>query len=97
MRVYEAIVKTLESVDVDAAFGGPGENAAGLMVALKHSRNIRPVIVRHEQAASCITRGYAIDSTSLVSSAFDFSRAYRTSHVLAMSSRKSAEYGLISE
>ena len=28
MRVYEAIVKALESVGVDAAFGGAGENAA---------------------------------------------------------------------
>ena len=52
MRVYEAIVKALESVGVDAAFGGAGENAAGAMIALKHSTKIRPVIVRHEQAAS---------------------------------------------
>jgi len=84
MRVYEAIVKALESVDVDAAFGGPGENATGLMVALKHCSKIRPVIVRHEQAVSCITCGYAIYSTSLVSSTFDLSRASRTSHVLVM-------------
>ena len=28
MRVYEAIVKALEGIDVDAAFGGAGENAA---------------------------------------------------------------------
>jgi len=83
MRVYEAIVKALESVYVDAAFGG-GENGTGLMVALKHSSKIRSVIVRHEQAASCITCGYAIYSTSLVSSTFDLSRASRTSHVLVM-------------
>ena len=37
MRVYEAIVKGLESVGVEAAFGGAGENAAGLMLALKDS------------------------------------------------------------
>jgi len=88
MRVYEPIVKALDGVDVDAAFGRPGENATGLMVALNHSSKIWPVIVRHEQAASFITCGYAIYSTSLVSSPFDFSRASRTSHVLAMSSRK---------
>ena len=35
MRVYEAIVKGLESIGVTAAFGGAGENAAGLMIALK--------------------------------------------------------------
>ena len=29
MRVYEAIVKALENLGVDAAFGGAGENAAG--------------------------------------------------------------------
>jgi Amidase len=34
MRVYEAIVKGLEAVGVDAAFGGAGENAASLMLAL---------------------------------------------------------------
>src|SRR5271170_7881466 len=49
VRVYEAIVKSLESVGVDAAFGGAGENAASLLPALKHSRKIR-TIVRHEQA-----------------------------------------------
>jgi acetolactate synthase I/II/III large subunit len=65
MRVYEAIVKGLESVGVDAAFGGAGENAAGLLLALKHSATIKPVIVRHEQAASFMACGYAIYSNRL--------------------------------
>ena len=53
MRVYEAIVKALAGIGVvEAAFGGAGENAAPLMLALKHSTKIRPVITRHEQAAS---------------------------------------------
>ncbi|MCF3105922.1 hypothetical protein IPZ58_30720 [Streptomyces roseoverticillatus] len=52
MRVYEAIVRRLEGIGVQAAFGSAGENAAGLMLALKHSKRIRPVIARHEQAAS---------------------------------------------
>src|SRR5690242_6897015 len=60
MRVYEAIVKGLESVGVGAAFGGAGENAAGLMLALKDSERIRPVITRHEQAASFMACGYAM-------------------------------------
>ena len=65
MRVYEAIVKGLESVGVDAAFGGAGENAAGLLLALKHSTKIKPMIVRHEQAASFMACGYAIYSNRL--------------------------------
>ena len=60
MKVYEAIVKGLEGIGVTAAFGGAGENAAGLMIALKHSRQIRPVITRHEQAASFMACGYAM-------------------------------------
>jgi acetolactate synthase-1/2/3 large subunit len=65
MRVYEAIVKGLESVGVGAAFGGAGENAAGLMLALKHSERIRPVITRHEQAAAFMACGYAMYSGQL--------------------------------
>jgi Thiamine pyrophosphate enzyme, N-terminal TPP binding domain len=52
MRVYEAIVRGLESIGADAAFSGAGENAAGMMIALKHSQKIRSVITRSEQAAS---------------------------------------------
>ncbi|SEG99242.1 acetolactate synthase-1/2/3 large subunit [Nonomuraea solani] len=65
MRVYEAIVAGLEDVGVEAAFGGAGENAAGLMLALKHSRRIRPIITRHEQAASFMACGYAMFSGKL--------------------------------
>ncbi|MFG1708295.1 thiamine pyrophosphate-binding protein [Nonomuraea sp. M3C6] len=65
MKVYEALVKGLESVGVDAAFGGAGENAAGLMLALKHSRRIRPIITRHEQAASFMACGYAMYTSKL--------------------------------
>jgi acetolactate synthase-1/2/3 large subunit len=65
MRVYEAIVKGLESIGVTAAFGGAGENAAGLMLALKHSSLIRPVITRHEQAASFMACGHAMFTSQL--------------------------------
>src|SRR5436190_15862710 len=58
MRVYEAIVRGLESIGADAAFGGAGENAAGMMIALKHSQKIRSVITRNEQAASFAACGY---------------------------------------
>lgn len=65
MRVYEAIVKGLEGIGVRAAFGGAGENAAGLMLALKHSQRIRPIITRHEQAASFMACGYAMYTNRL--------------------------------
>ncbi|MEV7689794.1 thiamine pyrophosphate-binding protein [Streptomyces bungoensis] len=60
MQVYEAVVKGLESVGVDTAFGGNGENIASLTLALKHSSRIRPVMTRHEQAASFMACGYAM-------------------------------------
>jgi acetolactate synthase-1/2/3 large subunit len=63
--VYEAIVKGLESVDVDAAFGGAGENAAGLMLALNDSQKIRGIITRHEQAASFMACGHAMFTNKL--------------------------------
>ncbi len=65
MRVYEAVVKALEALGVDAAFGGAGENDASLMVALKHSKKIKAVITRHEQAASFMACGYAMFSRRL--------------------------------
>lgn len=65
MRVYEAIVKVLEGVGVDTAFGGAGENTPSLMPALKHSTKIKPIIVRHEQAASFMACGYAMYSNCL--------------------------------
>src|SRR5439155_15412709 len=65
MKVYEAIVKGLEGIGVGAAFGGAGENAAGLMLALKHSQKIRPVITKHEQAASFMACGYAMYTDKL--------------------------------
>ncbi|MEO3786359.1 thiamine pyrophosphate-binding protein [Actinocorallia sp. B10E7] len=65
MKVYEAIVKGLEDIGVGAAFGGAGENASGLMLALEDSERIRPVITRHEQAASFMACGYAMYSGNL--------------------------------
>lgn len=65
MQVYEAIVKGLEDIGVRAAFGGAGENAASLMLALKHSEKIRPIITRHEQAASFMACGYAMFTRDL--------------------------------
>ena len=65
MRVYEAIVKGLETVGVDAVFGGAGENAAGMMLALDASKTIRPVITKNEQAAAFMACGYAMFTDKL--------------------------------
>jgi acetolactate synthase-1/2/3 large subunit len=65
MRIYEAIFRGLESIGVDAAFGGAGENAAGAMVALKHSSKIRAIVTRHEQAAAFAACGYAMYTNKL--------------------------------
>jgi acetolactate synthase I/II/III large subunit len=65
MRVYDAIFRGLESIGVDAAFGGAGENAAGAMIALKHSTKIRPIVTRHEQAAAFAACGYAMFTNKL--------------------------------
>jgi len=64
MQVYEAIVKGLESAGVNTAFGGNGENVASVMLALKHSR-VRPIMTRHEQAASFMACGYAMYTNKL--------------------------------
>jgi len=64
MRVYDAIVRVLERVGVEVGFGGAGENAAFMMLALKHSK-INAIIVRNEQAASFMACGYAIYSGRL--------------------------------
>jgi acetolactate synthase-1/2/3 large subunit len=65
MRLYEAIVKALEGIGVSAAFGGAGESDGALMLALKHSRTIRSVIARHEQAAAFMACGYAMYTSQL--------------------------------
>jgi acetolactate synthase-1/2/3 large subunit len=65
MRVYEAVVKALEALGVDAVFGGVGENDASLLLALKHSNRIKTVVTRHEQAASFMACGYAMFSRRL--------------------------------
>jgi acetolactate synthase-1/2/3 large subunit len=65
VRIYEAIVRGLESVGVDAAFGGAGENAAGMMIALKDSPKIKPIVTRNEQAAAFAACGYAMFTRKL--------------------------------
>src|SRR5215813_4535846 len=65
MKVYDAIVKALEGVGVEQCFGGAGENAAYLMLALKHSNKIKTIIARNEQAAAFMACDYAMYSGKL--------------------------------
>src|SRR5262245_60397509 len=65
MRGHEAFVRGRVWGGVGGAVGGAGENAAGLMLALKHSQTIKPGIPRHEQAASFMACGYAMYSGRL--------------------------------
>ena len=65
MRTYEAIVRGLESLGVRCAFGGNGENIAGLTVALAKSRQITPILTRHEQGAAYMAGGYAMFTRQL--------------------------------
>lgn len=65
MQVYEAVVKGLESIGVETAFGGNGENIASLAVALDRSKKIRPILTRHEQAAAFMACGYAMYTDKL--------------------------------
>ncbi|MEQ6901392.1 thiamine pyrophosphate-binding protein [Nocardioides sp. YIM 152588] len=65
MRVYEAIVRGLEDLGVRTAFGGNGENIAGLTVALARSRRIRPILTRHELGAAYMAGGYAMFTREL--------------------------------
>ena len=65
MQVYEAIVRGLESLGVQTAFGGNGENIASLTLALDRSKTIRPILTRHEQAAAYMACGYSMFTKNL--------------------------------
>lgn len=65
MRVYEAIVAGLESIGVDAVYGGAGENAAGMMLALHNSKSIQGIIAKNEQGAAFMACGTAMFSDRL--------------------------------
>jgi len=65
VRVFQSLVAGLENVGVTAAFGGAGETCTGMMLALKHSTQIRGIITRHEQAASFMACGYAMYTNHL--------------------------------
>lgn len=59
MTVAEAIVRCLEKESVKVVFGYPGGAILPVYDALYHSREIRHVLVRHEQGAVHAADGYA--------------------------------------
>jgi hypothetical protein len=89
MQVYEAAVKGLESAGVDTAFGGNGENIASLALALDHSRKIRSIMTRHEQAASFMACGYAMYTNRLgvCFSKLEFNKAYKPDYAIGSDAR----------
>ena len=65
MNVCQAIVKNLERIGVDHAFGGSGAGIDDFIFALSESKHITTIIARHEQAASFMACGYAMFSDKL--------------------------------
>jgi len=57
----QALVRTLEELGVEVAFGIPGGVTLGFYDALYHS-SIRHILVRHEQGAAHAAEGYAVAS-----------------------------------
>jgi len=59
VRGAEALVKTLEKAGVKYIFGLPGHGNMNILDAIYDSRQIKFMLVRHEQAAAHIADGYA--------------------------------------
>jgi thiamine pyrophosphate-dependent acetolactate synthase large subunit-like protein len=54
-----ALVEQLEAIGVEVVFGIPGVHNLAIFDALRRSKAIRTVVVRHEQAAGYAADGYA--------------------------------------
>lgn len=65
MNTCEAIIKNLEQIGVDYAFGGSGAGIDDFVFALSRSKKIKGVIARNEQGASFMACGYAMFSDKL--------------------------------
>ena len=58
MKASDLFVKSLEHEGVEFVFGIPGEENLDLLESLRHSKQIRLVLTRHEQAAGFIAATY---------------------------------------
>jgi acetolactate synthase I/II/III large subunit len=65
MNISEAIVRNLELIGVEHAFGGSGAGIDDFVFALSRSKRIKSLIARHEQGASFMACGYAMFSERL--------------------------------
>ncbi|MEN8174728.1 MAG: thiamine pyrophosphate-binding protein, partial [Pseudomonadota bacterium] len=65
MNVGASIVRSLEAIGVEHMFGGAGEANAAMLMELKKSTRLKPIIVRNEQAASFMACGYSMFSDKL--------------------------------
>lgn len=65
MDVNQTIVQALEQIGVDHVFGGSGQVNASMLLALNHSKKVKTIIVRNEQAASFMACGYSMFSDKL--------------------------------
>lgn len=65
MDICESIIRNLENIGVEYAFGGSGAGVADFVLALKKSKSIRGIMARHEQGASFMACGYAMFSDKL--------------------------------
>lgn len=55
----QALVKTLEAVGIDTVFGYPGGVVLPIFDALYDAKDLRTILVRHEQGAAHAADGYA--------------------------------------
>ena len=58
MKASDLFVKCLETEGVEYIFGLPGEETNDLMMSLLDSKQIKFILVRHEQAAAFIADVY---------------------------------------
>jgi acetolactate synthase-1/2/3 large subunit len=65
MNISEAIIRNLELIGVEYAFGGSGAGIDDFIFALDQSKSIKTIIARHEQGASFMACGYAMFSDKL--------------------------------
>jgi acetolactate synthase-1/2/3 large subunit len=65
MNVCESLVKTLESIGIDAFFSGSGQGPGGIMFALADSKKLRTIITKNEQGAAFMACGYAMYTNKL--------------------------------
>ena len=65
MNVGASLVQGLASIGVKHVFGGAGEANAAMLIEIKRSGALEPIIVKNEQGASFMACGYAMFSDNL--------------------------------